>query len=82
MFTDENRDNEDVNETRSNNGEGVTCGRYPDTEQCSSGRHVTTAKVKWNKELTNSNGMIFKNGAKQECIPKMNAKCFAINWFT
>ena len=50
MSTDENSDN-DVNETRSNNGEGTTSGRYPAAEQRISGRYATTAKVKWNKKL-------------------------------
>ena len=52
MSTDENSDN-DVNETRSNNGEGTirpAC-RYPAAEQRISGRYATTAKVKWNKKL-------------------------------
>ena len=50
MSTNENGDN-DVNETRSNNGESVTSSRYPAAEQRNSGRHSTTAKVKRNKEL-------------------------------
>ena len=39
-----------VKEARTTNGEGLSPGRCPVSEQCRPGRHQTTARKKWTKE--------------------------------